>query len=117
VGTGDRTRQGTPDHTGAHLIVDCDGSIGCLADLVTEATYHATSVNHRSIGIEIHQTRADEIFEAQLDAVARLVWAILSSTTRASPSSRSTTGPAAAAPRRSRASSPPGGLRRRVRPP
>lgn len=59
---------------GAHLIVDFDGSVSCLADLQTEVTYHATSVNSVSIGIEIAQRQVDAaLYEEQLVCVVQLV--------------------------------------------
>jgi peptidoglycan hydrolase-like protein with peptidoglycan-binding domain len=58
---------------GAHIVVDFDGSVSCLADLRNEMTYHATSVNPHTIGIEIAQGSDAELWEGQLDAVVRLV--------------------------------------------
>ncbi|WP_394825044.1 peptidoglycan recognition family protein [Pendulispora albinea] len=58
---------------GAHLVVDFDGAVACLADLVTEQAYHATSVNPHTIGIEIAQGSDAELYEGQLNAVVRLV--------------------------------------------
>lgn len=59
---------------GAHLIVDFDGTIFCLADLATEVTYHATTMNHGSIGVEIVQRKADAaLYEGQLERVVQLV--------------------------------------------
>src|SRR5690606_41324392 len=31
-----------PTHSAAHLVVDTDGSVACLADLARDAAYHAT---------------------------------------------------------------------------
>jgi hypothetical protein len=56
-------------HAGAHLIVDGDGTVYCLADLAATATYHATSVNEISIGIEVCQSHSLEIWQAELDAL------------------------------------------------
>lgn len=58
---------------GAHIIIDSDGSAACIADLVTEATYHATSVNEVSIGIEIKQTIYREVWQVQLDVLVAIV--------------------------------------------
>lgn len=58
---------------GAHLVVDHDGAISCLADLQTEAAYHAGSCNTVSIGIEIYQGADAELYAEQLDVVVRLV--------------------------------------------
>lgn len=60
-------------HAGAHLLVDGDGTIFCVADLVTEATYHAETINEVSIGIELCESRALEVWIGQLDALVLLV--------------------------------------------
>jgi hypothetical protein len=49
----------TSTHAGEHLIVDADGTVYCLADLYLETTFHATSVNDVSIGIEFKQVRVN----------------------------------------------------------
>jgi len=54
---------------GAHLICDFDASWGCLADLATDAAFHAKQVNDYSIGIEIFQGSDAEMYEEQLDSV------------------------------------------------
>lgn len=59
-------------NAGAHLVVDHDGSVACCCDLQIEAAYHATVVNDRSIGIEIYQGQAGELYVAQLQAVVDL---------------------------------------------
>jgi hypothetical protein len=63
----------TAKQSGAHLVVDFDGSVVCLADLLTEASYHAGEVNEVSIGIEIYQGDEAELYAGQLDAVVRLL--------------------------------------------
>lgn len=60
-------------NAGAHLVVDQDGTIACCVDLLTEAAYHATIVNQRSIGIEIYQGAAAELYAGQLHVVVALV--------------------------------------------
>jgi hypothetical protein len=85
-GAGPSTRAGyevvqdwRTDHrcAGGHLVVDFDGVVYQLADLVSEETYHATTVNHRTIGIEIKQGRAQsELYAEQLAAVCDVVDAI-----------------------------------------
>lgn len=85
-GAGPSTRAGydvvedwRTDHrcAGGHIVVDFDGVIYQLADLVTETTYHATSINHRSIGIEYKQGRAqNELYAEQLAAGCDVVDAI-----------------------------------------
>lgn len=58
---------------GAHLVVDFDGRVSCLADIATEATYHAGHANGPSVGIEICQGRDEaEIYSGQLDAAVKL---------------------------------------------
>lgn len=59
-------------HSGAQLIVDYDGTVFCLADLVRSAAYHAQMINARSVGIEMCTTPNGSIYEATLDAAARL---------------------------------------------
>jgi hypothetical protein len=61
------------EQAGAHLVVDFDGSIVCLADLLTEASFHAGEVNEVTIGIEIYQGKEAEMYDGQLDVVVRLV--------------------------------------------
>lgn len=61
-------------NAGAHLVVDMDATIYCLADLQLEAAYHATSVNQVSIGIEMRQGHGHgELYEDQVEACADLV--------------------------------------------
>lgn len=62
-----------PQHGGAHLIVDNDGSIVCLADLVKVEAFHATTVNKWSVGIEMYQELDGGIHEAVLDSTVALV--------------------------------------------
>jgi hypothetical protein len=64
---------GDPTRSGAHLVVDHDGSIVCTADLMDECAFHAGPVNDVSIGIEIYQGRDAEMYADQLAAVVRLV--------------------------------------------
>jgi hypothetical protein len=60
--------------SGAHLVIDTDGSVGCLADLATEEMFHAGSrgVNSRSIGIECYQFADGSIYERTLEACVAL---------------------------------------------
>jgi hypothetical protein len=60
-------------NSGAHYVVDFDGTIYALADAVTELTYHATTANPVSVGIEIKQGGDAELYAEQLEAVADLV--------------------------------------------
>lgn len=59
-------------HAGAHLLVDFDGTMYCLADLVRTSTYHAGAVNRWTVGVEICQGRDAELYVGQLESVARL---------------------------------------------
>jgi hypothetical protein len=59
--------------SGAHLVVDFDGSIGCLADCAAVVAYHAKAMNARSVGIEIYQGSDAELYAGQLEAVCDLV--------------------------------------------
>lgn len=67
-----------PTPSGAHIVVDHDGSVGCLADLRNICAYHAGQhdVNQRSIGIEIFQGSNAELYEEQLNNVVKLVNAL-----------------------------------------
>lgn len=58
--------------SGAHLVVDYNGLVVCTADLVREKTWHATSVNDVSVGIEIVQGKDGEVYEGQLEDVVTL---------------------------------------------
>jgi hypothetical protein len=58
---------------GAHLVVDHDGAVSCLADLGNETAYHCPRWNTCSVGIELYQGGAGELYEGQLDVCVRLV--------------------------------------------
>lgn len=58
---------------GSHLLIDGDGAVFCAADLSAEQTWHATSINPYSIGLEIVQRSDGSLYRAQLDAVVALV--------------------------------------------
>lgn len=60
---------------GAHLVVDWDGVVYCLADLQREVAYHATTINEVSIGIELRQGHGKDgaLYAGQLQACAALV--------------------------------------------
>jgi hypothetical protein len=66
------------DHrcAGAHIAIDHDSLIYCLADLLVWETYNATSVNPRNVGIEYRQGRGlSELYMSQLEAgVAFVKW-------------------------------------------
>lgn len=60
---------GSKLQSGAHLIIDVDGSIACIADLATESMFHAGLVNDNSIGIEIYQEHDEAcVYQASIDA-------------------------------------------------
>lgn len=62
-----------PGQAGAHLVVDHDGSIVCVADLLLDRAFHAGTVNDCTIGVEIYQGNAAEMYAAQLAQVVKLV--------------------------------------------
>jgi len=64
---------------GAHLIIGFDGVVYCTADLAREATFHvhgAPGINGLSIGIELEQGGAAELYDGQLDAAVLLADAL-----------------------------------------
>lgn len=65
---------GTKRQSGAHLIIDTDGSIGCLADLLLEEMFHAGNrhMNTNSVGIENYQLADGSLYESTLDACVAL---------------------------------------------
>ncbi len=69
-----------PTQSGAHIVVDHDGSVACLADLQTVCAFHAgqSDVNNRSVGIEIFQGGNAEMYAEQLDIVRKVVDALTS---------------------------------------
>lgn len=68
--------RGDPAHSAAHLVVDLDGTVVCLADLARVEAYHAEASNPWSIGIEMYQLADGSIHAATLDATARLAVAL-----------------------------------------
>lgn len=62
-----------PHHSAAQLVVDNDGSIVCLCDLMKIEAYHATTVNEWSVGIEMYQEGDGSIYEAVLESTVKLV--------------------------------------------
>jgi len=66
----------SPKPAGAHLVVDRDGTVACLADLVLEVAYHAEHMNPPSIGIECYQDADAGIWGATIEAAAVLVRAL-----------------------------------------
>lgn len=68
--------RGDPTHSAAHLVVDRDGSVACLADVADHTAYHATYSNEWSVGIEMYQERDGGIFDAVLESTVKLVRAL-----------------------------------------
>lgn len=68
--------RGDPTPSGAHIVIDDDGTVACLADLAKVAAYHATASNEWSIGIEMYQEQGDGVYEATYAAAATLVPAL-----------------------------------------
>jgi hypothetical protein len=64
---------GSSRNAGAHLVVNFDGSVVNTADLQTEQTYHAGTVNDVTVGIEICQKADGSLYSVQLDFVVRLI--------------------------------------------
>ena len=58
---------------GAHLVVDHDGSIVCVADLLLDRAFHAGPVNDCTIGIELYQGADAELYDEQLVQTVKLV--------------------------------------------
>ena len=58
---------------GCHVGIDSDGSAICYADCLTETTYHAKSINGVSVGVELYQSAAGELWEAQLAAMVAVI--------------------------------------------
>jgi hypothetical protein len=65
-----------PIHSAAQLVVDVDGTVACLGDLVRCEAYHAQASNPWSVGIEMYQLADGSIYEATLAATATLVAAL-----------------------------------------
>lgn len=59
-------------YASSHLLVDRDGVVFQTADLIAEQTWHATSVNNVSVGVEICQGSDGSLFQKQLDVVVSM---------------------------------------------
>lgn len=68
--------RGDPNHSAAHVVVDTDGSVACLADLATICAYHATTANDWTVGIEMYQEGDGGIYEATLTSTVAVCRAI-----------------------------------------
>ena len=62
-----------PTPSGAHLVLDHDGEVLCLADLVRDRANHAAPCNSGSVGIELYQGRDADLYAGKFDACVRLV--------------------------------------------
>jgi len=60
-------------NSAAQLATDFDGTIYCACDLLRCAAYHATAVNARAVGIEMCTGPRGELYQATIDATARLI--------------------------------------------
>lgn len=69
--------QRTDRRAGAHLVVDADGTVFCIADLADDMTYSASGANASTVAVEVCQQQRGDLFVAQLDALALLVEAIV----------------------------------------
>lgn len=67
-----------PSSSAAHIVVDNDGTVACLADLAYVCAYHATVSNEFSVGIEMYQEAGGGIYEAVFTAAVRVVPVICS---------------------------------------
>jgi hypothetical protein len=65
-----------PVHSGAQIVVDSAGSVACLCDLEDTMAYHAEASNRWSVGIEMLQLRDGSMYQATIDATARLCVAL-----------------------------------------
>jgi hypothetical protein len=68
--------RGDPQHSAAHIVVDTDGSVVCLADLARSMAYHAEGSNPWSVGIEMYQVAGGGVYQATYTATVRLVIAL-----------------------------------------
>jgi hypothetical protein len=59
-----------PNPGGAHLVVDRDGTIACLADLADEVAFHAGHPNNDyTVGWEVYQDQDAGIWQASIDSL------------------------------------------------
>ena len=59
-------------YASAHLLVDPDGVVYQTADLVSEQTWHATTVNPVTVGVEVCQQGDGALYAGQVDVVVAL---------------------------------------------
>lgn len=65
--------QNDPTQSAAHIVIGSDGEVACLADLFTTESFHATTSNDWSVGIEIYQEADGTVYQAAYDAALVLV--------------------------------------------
>lgn len=65
-----------PTHSAAHIVIDNNGTVYCLANLAYACAYHATVSNDWSVGIELYQESDGGIYEAVYDAAVKLIPAL-----------------------------------------
>lgn len=71
---GERDADGELVHSGAHFVIDYDGTVYQCADVIADAAYHAKSWNQTSVGIEVKvERKTNSVYEAQHEACADLV--------------------------------------------
>lgn len=68
---------GDPAHSGAHVVIDNDGTVACGGDLVEACAYHATASNEYAVGIEMYQEADGGVYDAVYQALCRFVPALL----------------------------------------
>lgn len=63
----------SPACASSHLLVDSDGTVIQTCDLITYQTWHATSVNPVTVGIEVVQGSDGSLYQDQITTVVALV--------------------------------------------
>lgn len=65
-----------PVHSAAQIVVDSAGTVACLCDVARTMAYHAEGSNPWSVGIEMFQRPDGGIYQATIDATAKLCLAL-----------------------------------------
>jgi hypothetical protein len=65
-----------PVHSAAQIVVDSAGTVTALCDVVRTMAYHAEGSNPWSVGIEMFQRPDGGIYQAAIDATAKLCLAL-----------------------------------------
>jgi hypothetical protein len=68
--------RGSPEKSAAPIVVDYDGDVACLCDVVKFAPFQATTSNDYSIGIEMKQMPDGSIYDATLCSTVAVVLAL-----------------------------------------